>query len=523
MNSEDLNKTPKKYALLSLGSRDVSLDDTLCSDPKIKFNMRDQCMFINSELKKDPGFIQHVQLPILAPAFDFIHREVEGKLSGIYLILTRNNPNESSFYSKDTELAFDIVCAWLKHHGFDLTKDASDIKPWIFEGELASISRMWKEAEKIKTLIPPEENNELYFFPQGGIDAINTALLQRCMQFYPKLFYLSNPEQPENSAEPKIQIQSFPDEVRKDIQLVGLRNTIIRLLESHDYHLIDLAQVSNPLLKVLIKLASARRRNAHKEIESIFHEFNYQLKQHPTGFIKNNLVQTVKASYSKNDFKFLSFHPLSQSIADHLYFSKEFYLQKRYLEAFSLLYAVAETAFQIPLMEIAKHPIDFNSVPQIGPTRFFLSVKNNEQLQSALNAYMDSLQKDPKYFNPDRRTLYGLVKKYLELNPTFHFSNYENTRLGELNNLLKAGAQLRNNSLHGLVEIQEEDIQRLFPLEKIERVIELLSRILISNKNAESQFDLAHNFFSGLKEEVIESLPNYFSGDSENTSFISPP
>lgn len=258
-NNNTMNQTQnnnKTVLIITLGNSDlqVKLSD---NDNKSKqlFNVeedlrknRNQSGFYLLKNPREKGeeifnnlsdYKSYLHYPIVAKALEYIKE----KIDVIYFIVTDQNNNEE-FKKNDTVFFGEILKKLLKEkQAYTNTK----INIYKVQQNVIYYDSMYEFfGEKKCFLNHIAENSTVYLLPQGGIDAINTSLMLRCIEKFPKLKQLFVSE------EDLVIEHNFPEKFKNNLQKHKLKELIQRYYYSEVMNFENLPSLFKNLCQYII-------------------------------------------------------------------------------------------------------------------------------------------------------------------------------------------------------------------------------------------------------------------------------
>ncbi|MCL6524696.1 MAG: hypothetical protein K6T34_08525 [Thermoflavifilum sp.] len=169
------------------------------------------------------AFKDYIEYPIIRKAIGYIIKDLNQKISRIIFITT--DQDDDNFRKRDTLYFGEILKKLIhKEYGTHINIEAIKVKQNIIYYDSMYEFFGGKGAERLRSII--KENNFVYLLPQGGIDAINTTLMLRCIEwFHPNITQLSVNE---NGI---VSPLNFPNLFMNNIE----KQKILHLLKQFDY------------------------------------------------------------------------------------------------------------------------------------------------------------------------------------------------------------------------------------------------------------------------------------------------
>lgn len=178
------------------------------------------------------AFSKSIIYPIIKPAVESVL--LKNLSINVLVLFATDQPQDTEIKHRNMDTCFfaDILQKKIKD---DFGNKIDKIwKPQLIKDKIVFFDSMytWFGAKfidsYINTITP--NNTRLYVLPQGGIDAVNTALLLRSIEYYPDVIHISKPQGVQGVLECE-----FPSIVRKNIK----KSTLLHLMHNYDYKTIE--------------------------------------------------------------------------------------------------------------------------------------------------------------------------------------------------------------------------------------------------------------------------------------------
>ena len=222
------------YLIQTLGSRDVKIDNQALKE---KLTPPREIFDKNNHLYAREGgqflldhFDQVKKLcdaPMVRPALEYILQK-EPEITGAYLILTDQDPNiAGGFYSRDSVNYGMFIEKWIKTFYEKKVKEITLIKVDKDVTYLDQMYQFWSKKLRSKPFNKISDASRVYLCNQGGIDAINTAVMLNGINRFGANMVLLNVNEKTGVAASL----DFPDQFRQE----QIRQEVKALLEHYHY------------------------------------------------------------------------------------------------------------------------------------------------------------------------------------------------------------------------------------------------------------------------------------------------
>jgi len=401
-----------------------------------------QIILQNFELFKD-----FIHFPIIEPAVNYVLSGAT-EIDRVFFITT-DQPDADDFYkNKDTLFLGQIAEKYLKARYGQKIKNPYQIK---ISGNLTYYDEMYELiTDKLNggEFKFNENDYKVYLLAQGGIDAINTALLLKSIEKFPNFNQLHKPENKND-----VDILSFPDKFKTNINIHIIKNAI----KNYNYSLvIENFPSLNSTLTGLCNYAHSRLNLDYKSA------FNHCENLLNIGILNKNmilnilqkevrLIDAINYNLQKQRDLYLSAKIKFKQLQFGDFLMKIFTLSENILKPYILSYG-----FDISYEEKTepRHKKWNNS---------FNYIDNKEQ--NKLSKYLAShkLKGGIRFDFPGKYAYYGIYEYYY-----LKDNNLELKKFLEICRSIFVLADLRNTIAHQLESVTKEMINKeLNAIEKI--------------------------------------------------------
>ncbi len=437
--------------IITLGFRDIQLK-TQIEELELRENKNTKLFELSNNRVGGKYLVENfsknenkIVYPIVQPAINWVIDNY-GKVDKLTIVCTDqlNNPDiEDRFKKGDTiEIANLLKLKIEKDYGHKV-KNAKLLpitKGVVFYDEMYDF---FTEKFNTKILNFSQEDNVI-LFAQGGIDAINTSLLLKCIETYPNTIQLNKPEN-SKIAYPLNFPAKFVQNFTKQQILHDLRNYNYSAIVSLNFKNIVCKLAEYAFARVSFDFDKAQTIINNLLTEDASNRAFYTKLSNQLNFDDDNFIERQKEAY------------LSIKIKLH---------QKAYADFLVQIFSLAENLLKPKVSEILKGKIEFDEntnykswndlIDKISGLKEFLE-------NQTFNGYKLT------YTKPNRATFKAIVDFYYH---TEGKKNDFNTIYENLEELTK----LRNKVAHELVKVNENDLN--LSLQKnnynINKLIELL-------------------------------------------------
>jgi hypothetical protein len=450
--------------IITLGTRDIQIkkeainSDGLEQDLQVrKTNNPDDVLYplakpreagqyIDQNFEKINDFIAY---PIAQPAIDYVLFE-NRKIDKILIISTDQSKisGVSSFHLHNDTIEYAKILKKLIHRDYK-TSQIKSIKNLILnkEGIIYHDNMFDYFDDIIKQLCSSSENQKIFLSLQGGINAVNTAVLLRSIEYGNEVEQIAKPELSEIAFSLK-----FPRLFKKSLQ----KQKVLHSLQNYNYSTVLEIDYS-PVVSQLAAYSIARLSFDFERAISILRKLLTMDEKH-------------------RNFYHLQYRQLqfSESFKDR---QREVYLaakvalfHRQYADFLSRMFTMAETLLKPEVARILGGEIVFNSVERHPEWNELLS-QNPEIVRHLEQCKYNGT---PLHYKSPNRTTYKEIY--------FFHLDQQNQKpdpdLIILLELLENLSSTRNKAVHDLSSISMEDINQNLKKEnsKLEDLIEVADR-----------------------------------------------
>jgi hypothetical protein len=478
-----------KIALIvTLGARDLQLDLSYRVDPALKDipievypansdpnngalkNPRNHGNLLNVHYEK---FEKYIRFPIVQPAIEYV---LEGHCQIDKLVMVVTDQRDEKFNSKDTLSFGRILKKFVERHYKRQIRQTTEI---VFKEHLLDYDYNYITAEQeIKRLIANEKQWYVFLLPQGGIDAINTAILLRCIERFECFSQLTKPEGQEGIVK-----QLFPNSFRSMLY----KHRLIQSIDNFNYAAIDEGLTDDEYVITIANYAYFRLGLDYEKAWKIVHEFKVDIKDPG----KTRFLEEIRKDVARTQGK----HNIFNLQSDLYAFVKIRWRQAYFADFLMRLFALSEIIL-IPLIEESfKVKIVYNESDEHRKWKDFLN-EQPDLLNFIKTQKVSGLIPHISYPN---RNAYIAIHRYLIQNNRLEKEKSPGEEALLAMNVL---ALLRNKIAHGLSGISKEMIIK--ELENHRMTIDQL----FSDLDNYFGFDTSNEFgvYSRINKGILEQV-----------------
>lgn len=387
-------------------------------------NPRDAGTLINIHYD---AFEPHISFPIVKPAIDYVlegHRKIDN------LVIVVTDQRDANFRNKDTAFFGRVLKKFVERHYTSLISRTTEV---VFRENLLDYDFNYKTSEAhVQKVFADSKAWKVFLLPQGGIDAINIAILLRCMERFKYFSQLAKPEGYEGIIK-----QVFPDSFRNMLN----RQRLLHSVENYNYAAIDEGLTDNPYVLMLAKYAYFRLGLDYDKAWEISSNFVPETNDLAARLFSEELRKAVARKNGLHDILALQ--------SDLFVFVKMRWQQGYYADFLMRLFALSENIL-IPVIEnYFKTIIVFNERDNHRLWRDFLDA------QPDLKQFMqlERINNVPVFSDYPNRHAFIIINRYLLQNKLISADK----SLGEKSlTAMNVLAILRNRIAHGLMGVSED-------------------------------------------------------------------
>jgi len=434
--------------IITIGSRDLQLNPEFKDQPEatqIKTycpQNTDRLMFSSPRdgaklLLDDQELFKKVQpyleYPIIKPSLEHV-KKYHKKIDKIILIPTDQPDKIDEKYRKMDTVNFAKLIQQLISDNFGRH---IEIKTYSVKREVTDLDRTYhffsKEFEKNNSPFRFKEGANIFLHAQGGIDAINFALLLKLIEYYPSVNQLHKPENsPVSSKLP------FPQLFLKNL----LNQKIQTALQHFHYNTVS-AITTDSHVKLLAEYAEARIALNHDKAIKCIHELLEQ-DHHTDRSTYYDLIKPINS-------------PDIKQLERELYNTAQIkFTQNSYADYIWRLFTIHDNLFIPHLEEYFKQKIVYNENSHHSEWNDMLS--QYPEIQDFLDNR--TVKARPLEWKKPSKLVYKAILEYI------HKGTKNPKYVHEIHDLLMPIAELRNNIAHRYEGISLNDINKKLPKNK---------------------------------------------------------
>ncbi len=418
--------------IITLGNRDLQLKKEIEGIKTCK--PRNCIYFCLSSNRKGAKYFEEnfnefnddILFPIAKPAVDYTINRFD-QIDKTIIVSTDQQEDENVepfFKENDTIFTAQVFEQYLRkiyQHKVKKIKHLIVCKNIIYHDAMYDFF-----TDRIKSQLRFEQNDNLVLFAQSGVDAINLALLLKCIEQYPQTIQLNKPENTPDAFPLK-----FPDQFIRNIN----RQKILHSLKNYNY----MAVIETNYSSVVNNFARYAFARLSLDFDKALHYLN-DIMEHDT---------SNRTFYSK--------HMQNIHFSDNDYFGKqkELYLSTKialhneaYADFLIKMFTLFEVILKPKVSELLGGPVIYNSIDN--HSEWNKLIDNCPELKRYLkNIKID--RKNLEYQNPNKFVFKAILDYYSQgKKPLFPNQLFEQ---------FKILSDLRNNIAHDLIKVSREDIE----------------------------------------------------------------
>ena len=366
--------------------------------------------------------------PLIKPVLSKVAADIE-RIDAVVLFATDQGDAPEEFRRNDTCFLAQIIKRLIEQDFRSIV-----VKVWkvqLLRSDVIFHDAMFqwfgeKFSQEYAKSLPPGETS-LHVFPQGGIDAVNTALLMRAIEYYPSVFHLSKPEGTHQALS-----LEFPAQLSRNLK----KALIEQALRGCDYQTVVNAGYSE-MVTGLSSYGSLMLSHQFKEAEKTAR----RLADMQGPFRTKLLHLADDAALVANVF--------SARLCDYYLNAKIKLLQGQYSDFLVRAFGLAENMLRPRLEEYLGGPIRYNKA-----TRHREWLKLLENKPGLIERLKESVVQGGSldYAEPGRaayRAIFAFIKT----------EGVQDQLLDSIQDILETLCKLRNNVAHDLRQVSRGDIE----------------------------------------------------------------
>lgn len=401
--------------------------------------------------------------PIIKPAVDYVLTQT-GLINRIILVCTDQNSNDEIddfFKNNDTiETAKVLEKLLFDYYGSKIR----EIKKLPITRNLIYYDAMYDffEEKFDSKMLRFGLNDNVYLFTQGGVDAVNTALLLKTIERYPQVQQLNKPENSQTAFP-----LSFPAKFRNNLN----KQQILHDLENYNYAAILTVDYS----RKVIALAQYAYKRVSFDYDEASKQINYLLENDQT----NRAFYTKLANEIRADTQSFYFRQKEAYLT-----AKIKYQQQAYSDFLVQMFSLAENILKPKVEEYLNGKIIYNEGDNHKEWNELLNTK--PELIDYLN--QQKIDGNQLIYSKPNRAVFKTI---------FNYAVQENQAdlLNRLYKDLDELTKLRNRVAHELVKVNKTDINNY---------------LSTNNSNIEQLLDIADEYFEvdafDIYDEINEKI-----------------